>query len=838
MKRIISFILVASLCLCVSYIPVCAEDAYLDAFSETGIEYNQYFTTSDIEGETTNKVSLNNGSIGFNKEGWAAYKVDFGSDGARMITFNYSVRNDYAGATFSVFLDSTSSTPVFTYVTVGTGEKWNIYEDREFMLDAPITGQHIVYLHGSKSGTGNFTQFGFKKAYSKITAPALTLYDSENIPTQDFASAAAITSKASILNYAPDGINASLVLVPYTNSFKRISPIMVDVETNINSKTTPAEPTVSKELAGIDASSVFFTALLDNDFGPLAASAFYNAPEATALTHTSEKVIDYYIDGTSVTLYGSLADSSTKTLLGIRKSDVSKNAYGGYEFIYETAVTEGKYEHTFVMDDDTPTGTYTAIFTSDGGSSNEVTFHYSRPLDVVDAFAEINASVLPSDDDTVLTEIDNELDQWKETLGIAEKLNYINAAEEEKWIYTQIHGYLPFVDLNALNNAIDKAIFLHKINTTDDDVTTLEEYKTVIGLNEVDYYKKYFQSVDKGVLKNKLNAVLENELPLTDTNRFNELFRQAIALSKMSNHVSWGSIDEAIGDFELVLDTTYTTDYKALDDDWRKVAATEFLYKDFSSVEEIVDLLESAYALAVSAKNEAEAEEKEEEKNNNHPSGGGGGGGGGGGKRLEVEIPEIKLPVQEETVPVEPEKIISFSDLDGYEWAEDAVIYLAENEIISGKSENHYYPADNISREEFVKILVLALGVADDNAVSSFTDVPSDAWYTPYIAAAYNKGWVNGYEDGSFGIGESITREQMATMFYRAITDVDGATDVVNSTVSFTDYGQISAYASDAVMSLAKAEHMNGVGMGMFQPKRTATRAETAVLVYTYLINR
>ena len=70
------------------------------------------------------------------------------------------------------------------------------------------------------------------------------------------------------------------------------------------------------------------------------------------------------------------------------------------------------------------------------------------------------------------------------------------------------------------------------------------------------------------------------------------------------------------------------------------------------------------------------------------------------------------------------------------------------------------------------------------------------------------------------------------------LLDTDGVPEISNSSVSFVDYGQISGYASDAVMNLAQANLMNGTGMGLFNPKSSANRAETASLVYKYLINR
>lgn len=824
MRKIISLITIICLCVSILCAPALAENIYLDPLNT--ITVKQICEANYEIDLTADKQTLGRFD-GIMRH--FAFDIDFGDEGVRLMEVTYSCHDSYGGGKVMLYLDSMDDNPVFEFGVEGTGG-YDTAKTFRHLMDEPITGKHRVYFLGSKNWTCKLWRFKFESAYTIVTEPTFTLYDGEGTETNDEAAAANLSVDASVLNYAATGATANLLLVAYDSNFKKLAPIAIDTKTNINDVKNPTALNLKDDYSS---DTVFFAVLLDDEFKAMGDCAFLGAPAPTVSLRNTDNEIDYYIDGTSVTVFGALEDGSTKSLIGVRDSDVGLGEYADYEFIYETAVTDGKYEHTFVMDDNTPTGSYTAVFSSDGGSCNEVTFHYSRPLDIVDAFQELNASSVPTDDDTIETEIDNELNQWKDTLGLTEKLKYIEESEDRTWMYTQIHGYLPFADLNELNNAIDKTVFLHKVNTTDGDVATAEAYKSVIGLADMDYYKTYYKDIDKEKLETKLGTLMPDDTPLTNVADFVALYREAIALVEMSGHVSWGSADKAIGDFELIIDAEHISDYLELDEEWRKVAATEFLYKDFGSAKEISDLLDSSYKLALDAKKDAQEDDNDDRKVSS--------GGGGGGGSFKVETPKEEKEEKEEIVqpqPASPAPKAEFTDISGHAWAQDAIIYLAEKGIVNGKSDNLYCPADKVSREEFIKIIVMAFGVLDEGARCNFADVSESAWYYPYVATAYKRGWVTGYEDGSFGVGKSITREQMATMFHRAIEDTDGPTEVINSAVAFVDYTSIGAYALEPVMSLARSGIMNGTGMGLFSPKNNATRAETAALVYKYLFNR
>lgn len=168
-----------------------------------------------------------------------------------------------------------------------------------------------------------------------------------------------------------------------------------------------------------------------------------------------------------------------------------------------------------------------------------------------------------------------------------------------------------------------------------------------------------------------------------------------------------------------------------------------------------------------------------------------------------------------------------FSDVSDDHWAYNEIKYLVDRGIMSGVGEGVIEPQRTIRREEFIKLLVSAMGIETGGNDAEFTDVESGSWYAPYIAAAKESGILNGYADGRAGIGEEISREDMAVMIFRA-AELIGE----KSENQFTDHEEISDYAVEAVYTLQKNGVINGMGDGSFASKAKATRAETACMIY------
>lgn len=191
---------------------------------------------------------------------------------------------------------------------------------------------------------------------------------------------------------------------------------------------------------------------------------------------------------------------------------------------------------------------------------------------------------------------------------------------------------------------------------------------------------------------------------------------------------------------------------------------------------------------------------------------------GGGSLGGSVGVPVVQPPVSSTSQP--------FNDISDVAWAKDAITSLYNEGIISGKSSNEFAPFDNITREEFVKIAIGVMGIKPLSGNSSFTDVASSSWYAPYVNAAVSAGIISGYSDAEFGVGDFITRQDVAVILNRIYKITSSG-----NTLSFSDSNDISDYAKEAVEKLSSAGIINGSD-GKFMPKSNCTRAEAACMVY------
>ncbi len=180
--------------------------------------------------------------------------------------------------------------------------------------------------------------------------------------------------------------------------------------------------------------------------------------------------------------------------------------------------------------------------------------------------------------------------------------------------------------------------------------------------------------------------------------------------------------------------------------------------------------------------------------------------------------------------PVDPEPVSNFTDLAGNEWAIEAINTLFEKGIISDNAEKKFRPNDNVTREEFVKMIIEALGLVHETYETDLKDVQPGAWYYPYVATAVEKGIVLGDENGYFHVGENISRQDMAVIIIRVLTKLEHPYETKST--KFADDADISDYARDAMYAAKNLAIINGVGDNMCAPKGTATRAMAAKVIY------
>lgn len=192
----------------------------------------------------------------------------------------------------------------------------------------------------------------------------------------------------------------------------------------------------------------------------------------------------------------------------------------------------------------------------------------------------------------------------------------------------------------------------------------------------------------------------------------------------------------------------------------------------------------------------------------------------------------VITPLDTNTTPERVE--IPFDDIEGVDWASEAILALSDKNIINGKEPKKFKPNDNITREEFAKIIVGALGYTSETYTENvFADVDESDWFCDWVNTAYKKGILKGVGNGLFGAGENISRQDMCVMIVNALK-IKGI-DVTAKEAPFDDYNSIDDYAKQSVGILFELKVINGIGENRFGPLENATRAQAAKMIYLVL---
>lgn len=203
-------------------------------------------------------------------------------------------------------------------------------------------------------------------------------------------------------------------------------------------------------------------------------------------------------------------------------------------------------------------------------------------------------------------------------------------------------------------------------------------------------------------------------------------------------------------------------------------------------------------------------------------------------EKIEEEVPEEP----EETEEIKEPETISFLDAKESDWFYEAVSYAVENGLMSGMSEDIFALNTPLTREMLAVVLYNVEGQPESTGVNPFTDVKADMWYTDAILWANANGIVAGYDNGAYGVGDLITREQFAAILYRYAQFKGYDTTQGGMAVrEFSDYENISDYARPAMAWAVNAGIMGGMDDSTLMPQGKATRAEAATMLMNFCEN-
>lgn len=169
-----------------------------------------------------------------------------------------------------------------------------------------------------------------------------------------------------------------------------------------------------------------------------------------------------------------------------------------------------------------------------------------------------------------------------------------------------------------------------------------------------------------------------------------------------------------------------------------------------------------------------------------------------------------------------------FDDVSEDFWAYEEIQMLKMLGIIEGYEDNTFEPRQSITRAEFTKMVVASFGIPAEGELP-FDDADEiDDWAKPFVATAVDMDLITGYDDGTFRPNELISRDEMVTVFVRAL---DISTDV-DADLSFKDLDQIDDWALPYVKAAVANDLVEGRPGNRFDPKGEAERAEVAALLY------
>ncbi len=177
------------------------------------------------------------------------------------------------------------------------------------------------------------------------------------------------------------------------------------------------------------------------------------------------------------------------------------------------------------------------------------------------------------------------------------------------------------------------------------------------------------------------------------------------------------------------------------------------------------------------------------------------------------------------------------TDVSKDAWYHAAVDYVVKQGIMEGMSATTFSPNTEVTRAQAVQILYNLEGqpdISSENLGYPYEDVNAEEWYGNAVYWARITGVAEGYGDGTFQPGDSITRQEFAQMLYNYAKYKGYDLTAEGDLSTFPDAGSIADWA-EAAMSWANGnELINGHDDGTIDARGTAIRAQAASILMRF----
>ena len=185
----------------------------------------------------------------------------------------------------------------------------------------------------------------------------------------------------------------------------------------------------------------------------------------------------------------------------------------------------------------------------------------------------------------------------------------------------------------------------------------------------------------------------------------------------------------------------------------------------------------------------------------------------------------------EEAAETEEEKAPAFSDIEGH-WAVSNILEAASKGLVKGMPDGTYVPEGEVTRAQFVQMMMNLLDEEEAGAECPYSDVAEDAWYFACVSKAAELGLIAFAEEDKFLPEQSITREEMASLLAKSMQTKGYDKEVfIKLNEDINDIFDLSDAYFEDVAFVVYYKIMTGMPDGGFYPKGNTTRAQAAAVL-------
>ena len=182
--------------------------------------------------------------------------------------------------------------------------------------------------------------------------------------------------------------------------------------------------------------------------------------------------------------------------------------------------------------------------------------------------------------------------------------------------------------------------------------------------------------------------------------------------------------------------------------------------------------------------------------------------------------------IELDTTESEQDDKIKFNDISQDYWAYSQIQSFVEKGYIDGYGDGTFRPQNPIKRNEFVKIFNKVFGLTKKSGI--VFDDTKDNWAKDEIDIAVTNGVAQGVSSTLFEPDRYVTRQEAAKMLSNYMKLDDTNHDKIKK---FSDYNQIAEWAKDALEGNVEKGYIQGTDGEILAPKDNMTRAEVVTLL-------